>query len=166
MSFLPEIRNSVLFSPHKQLWLWDVLLEETFPVADLISSLLYALTWQSGHGQAATWERKITKCGEIWKYCQSNRMSFFISLSQGYWKWEGSISFCVQKLYWHSLPFLPWCPAMMSRWGAILGHITNFWLITLEPEFPRDVSWQLLQFLSELCLNYLFVHSVSLLSST
>lgn len=64
MRLLPEIRNPVLFSPHKQLWLWDLLLEETFPVADLISSLHYALAWQSGHEQAATWERKIAKRGE------------------------------------------------------------------------------------------------------
>lgn len=69
----------------------------------------------------------------------------------------------MQNLYWQSSPFFPWCPAKMIV-GKVLGQIANFWLITLEPEFPIDVSWQLVLFLPEVCLNYLFVHPISLLN--
>lgn len=67
MDLLSKIRNPILFSPHKQPWLRDVLLEEAFRIVDFISSLLRALTCQGGHGQAVRWEQKITKCGKSWK---------------------------------------------------------------------------------------------------
>lgn len=159
------MRSPVLFSPHKQPWLWDVLLQEAFPIADFFSSLLSALSQQSRHGQAARWEEKITKCGESWEYCQSSRMSFLLVCIKNIRSEQGWFVFLCKTL----LTFFCLSPSSSGalQWwivGKVLGHITNFWLITLEPEFPRDVSWQLVQFLSELCLNYLFVHPISLLN--
>lgn len=68
MDLLSEIRGPDSFGPHKQPWLWGVLLEEAFPVADSMLYLLSALTQQRGTWAARRVQR-IAKCDKSWKQC-------------------------------------------------------------------------------------------------
>jgi len=66
IDLLSEIRGPDLFSPHKEPWLWGVLLEEAFPIASLILYLLSTLMQQRG-AWAARREQRIAKCDKSWK---------------------------------------------------------------------------------------------------